>query len=111
VLTSVQGELAHRLVKRLYRLTNKRSATGQIGNRVRREEKARLAFQRKQLRKKKNNEKVDEGTANIDLADRYHVSRSKNDRVDLYNFIQHNERDPAIQVSCSTISNDNADLP
>ncbi|KAJ3515164.1 hypothetical protein NMY22_g14524 [Coprinellus aureogranulatus] len=37
------GELAHRLVKRLYGLTNKRKVANQIGKRVERLERARLA--------------------------------------------------------------------
>ena len=39
----MQGELAHRLVKRLYGLTNKRNIAKQIGNRVQRLERARMA--------------------------------------------------------------------
>jgi hypothetical protein len=44
-----QGELAHRLVKRLYGRTNKRDAMRQIGQRVRRLECARLAADRHRL--------------------------------------------------------------
>ncbi|KAJ3548000.1 hypothetical protein NMY22_g1435 [Coprinellus aureogranulatus] len=41
------GELAHRLVKRLYTMTNKQSVAMQIGRRVRRIERARLARERR----------------------------------------------------------------
>jgi hypothetical protein len=51
-LYSVQGELCHRLVKQLYKLTNKRNAAKQIGSRVRRLERAQAAFHRQRLREK-----------------------------------------------------------
>ena len=44
-----QGELAHRIVKRLYGSTNKRHAGKQIAKRYQRLERARLALDRKQI--------------------------------------------------------------
>ena len=44
-----QGELAHKIVKRLYGSTNKRNAEHQIAKRYRRLERARLALDRKRL--------------------------------------------------------------
>ena len=45
-----QGELAHRLVKRLYGRTNKRDATRQIGQNIRQLERAQLAADHHRLK-------------------------------------------------------------
>ncbi|KAF9543337.1 hypothetical protein CPC08DRAFT_755956 [Agrocybe pediades] len=80
-------------VKRIYRLTNKRirHATMQIGNRVRREEKARRAFEQEQRRK------AIKGHADSDPSDRHHISHSRNERIDIYSFAQSNDQDPALK--------------
>jgi hypothetical protein len=48
-LSGQQGKLAHKIVKRLYGLTNKHKAEPQIAKRYRRLERARLALDRKWL--------------------------------------------------------------
>src|SRR6266704_4656593 len=48
-LSVQQGELAHKIVKRLYGSTNKRKAEHQIAKRYRRLERARLALDWKRL--------------------------------------------------------------
>ncbi|KAF8955098.1 hypothetical protein BDZ97DRAFT_1675233, partial [Flammula alnicola] len=91
------GELAHRLVKRLYGRTNKRAATKQIGKRVRRLERAQLAAQRRQMKKKSKSINVQEDQDPIErnLDERYQISRSKNDPIDIYSYVRANQNDPA----------------
>ena len=52
-LIVLQGELAHRLVKRLYGLTNKRNAPKQIAKRYHRMEMAHQAMERHQMQAKR----------------------------------------------------------
>jgi len=94
-----QGELAHRLVKRLYGRTNKRDATKQIGQRVRRIERARLTADRHRLKTqtKGRGVSVKEDT-DQDLDKRYHMSSTRNDPVDLYSFVCENQGDPAFNA-------------
>jgi hypothetical protein len=99
-LGAPQGELAHRLVKRLYGRTNKRNAARQIGKRVRRLEKAQLAAGRRQLKEKsKHNQINDDEGLEKDLDIRYQISHSKNDPVDIRSYIRMNQGDPAFKVS------------
>ncbi|RDB16223.1 hypothetical protein Hypma_003115 [Hypsizygus marmoreus] len=90
------GELAHRLVKRLYALTNKRAATKQIGKRVRRLQKARLAMERKNLhdRTHQNGQISKEDVVN-DLTLHHRITYSKNHPLDLFSLVQRNSHDPA----------------
>ncbi|KAF8872006.1 hypothetical protein BD779DRAFT_1613865 [Infundibulicybe gibba] len=86
------GELSHRLVKRLYGLTNKRDATKQIGKRYRRLQKARVAWsQRLQLHA---DEEEASRRSNPQL--HHHITQSKNHPIDLLQFVKQNAGDPAI---------------
>ena len=95
-----QGELAHKIVKRLYGLTNKRQATKQIGKRFQRLELARTAFARKRLhnrtRSKATNNVDDRAEGDSDL--RYHISASKNHPLDVYGTVRKHKDDPAYHV-------------
>jgi len=97
-----QGELAHKIVKRLYGSTNKRQAAKQIGKRYRRLEHARAALERKQLhnrtQRKAANNVDDQAEGDSDL--RYHISPSKNHPVDIYGTIHKHKGDPAYHVRC-----------
>ena len=81
-----QGELAHKVVKRLYGSTNKRHAERQIATRYRRLERAHLVLDRKQLhactRQKPMANKDDQAEGDSEL--RYHISPSKNQPVDIF---------------------------
>jgi hypothetical protein len=95
-----QGELAHKIVKRLYGTTNKRNAEHQIAMRVRRLECANLALDRKRLHNRsqqKATEQEDISTGgDPDL--RYHISESKNNPQDIFSTIRSNRGDPAFNV-------------
>ena len=103
-----QGELAHKVVKRLYGSTNKRNAERQIAKRYQRLERARLAIDRKQLhahtmtQQKSMDNKDDQVDGDSDL--RYYISPSKNRPVDIFDTIRNNKGDPAYYV-CLTDSN------
>jgi hypothetical protein len=106
-----QGELAHKVVKRLYGSTNKRHAEQQIAKRYRRLERARLALDRKQLHARTQQKSLDnkddsdqvpvEGDSDL----RYHISPSKNQPVDILDTIRKNRGDPAYHVCRLTDSN------
>jgi hypothetical protein len=102
-----QGELAHKVVKRLYGLTNKRHAERQIAKRYRRLERARLAFDRKQLHARHGTQQKsmdnEDGPMEGDSDLRYHISPSKNQPVDIFDTIRNNRGDPAYHV-CLTFS-------
>ena len=79
--TSVcQGELAHKILKRLYGTTNKHHAEQQIANGYQKLEHACLALHRKQLhahtQQKSMDDKDDQMEGDSDL--QYHISPSKN---------------------------------
>jgi hypothetical protein len=101
-ITGWQGELAHKIVKRLYGTTNKRNAEHQIAKRVRRLERANLALDRKRLQNcsqqnLKATEQEDISTGgDPDL--RYHISESKNNPQDIFSTIRSNRGDPAFNV-------------
>jgi hypothetical protein len=89
-----QGELAHRLVKRLYGRTNKRDVAKQIGRHVRRLEQAQVAEE--QLKMKTG---IDDSIGlEINLDARYQISYSRNDPVDVYAYVHANKGDPAFSV-------------
>ena len=97
-----QGELAHKIVKRLYGSTNKRQAAKQIGKRYRRLEQARLALERKWLhnrtQSKAANNVDDQTEGDPDL--RYYISSSKNHPLDIYGTVHKHKGDPAYHVRC-----------
>jgi hypothetical protein len=81
-----KGELAHRVVKRLYGLTNKRNAIAQIGKKYTRQQIFREA------------EKKEEKEANQSerLGEHHIISRSRNAPVNIFTFVQ--DGDPAKKV-------------
>ncbi|RXW15278.1 hypothetical protein EST38_g10576 [Candolleomyces aberdarensis] len=96
------GELAHRLVKRLYGITNKREVAQQIGNHVRRRERAELAQKvrlkqtqlrnvghRKSIRASKTNDVED----NREL--HWYASANQNSPVDVARLVRSNHGNPA----------------
>ena len=88
-------------MKRLYGRTNKRDATRQIGQRVRRIERAQLAADRHQLKTQSASEgqgiSIEENT-DQDLDKRYHMSSSRKDPLNLYSFVRENQGDPAFNA-------------
>jgi len=85
-----QGELAHKVVKRLYGSTNKRNAELQIAKRYRRLEHARL---------KTTNQEGNQPDGDSEL--RYYISPSKNHPQDILGTLRNNRADPAYHVSFS----------
>jgi hypothetical protein len=106
-----QGELAHKIVKRLYGSTNKRNAEHQIAKRYRRLERARLALDRKRLHSHSKQKTVttnQEDTGNQPDGDselRYYISPSKNHPQDIFGTLRNNRGDPAYQVSFPEYNN------
>ena len=103
----LQGELAHRLVKRLYGLTNKRNAPKQIAKRYRRMERAHRAMARHQMQVKRQHQHLSDLLPPKDGADdhdlRYYISSSQNTVVPLYQMLHRSgaSDDPALKVSLS----------
>ena len=95
-----QGELAHKIVKRLYGSTNKRNAEHQIAKRYRRLERARLALDRKRLhshtKQKATNQEDNQPDGDSEL--RYYISPSKNYPQDIFGTLRNNRGDPAYHV-------------
>lgn len=103
-LTALQGELAHRLVKRLYGLTNKQNAPKQIARRYRRMERARQAMKRHQMQVKRQHQHLSDLLPSNDVSDdpdmRYYISSSQNNVVPLYQMLhRQGSDDPALKVS------------
>jgi hypothetical protein len=95
-----QGELAHKIVKRLYGSTNKRNAEHQIAKRYRRLERARLALDRKRIhshtKQKATNQEDNQPDGDSEL--RYYISPSKNCPQDIFSTLRNNRGDPAYHV-------------
>jgi hypothetical protein len=95
-----QGELAHKIVKRLYRSTNKRNSEPQIAKRYRRLEHARLALDRKRLhnhtKQKTTHQNDNQPDGDSDL--RYYISPSKNHPQGILSTLRDNRGDPAYHV-------------
>src|ERR1700728_4701894 len=102
-----QGELAHKIVKRLYGSTNKRNAEHQIAKHYRRLEHARLALDKKQLhshtKQKTTNQEDNQPDGDSEL--RYYVSPSKNFPQDIFGTLRNNRGDPAYHVRFYTSNN------
>jgi hypothetical protein len=99
-----QGELSHKIVKRLYGSTNKRNAEHQIAKRYRRLERARLAFDRKRINshtkpQKTTNQEDKQPDGDPEL--RYYISPSKNCPQDIFGTLRNNRSDPAYHVRFS----------
>jgi hypothetical protein len=100
IMFSCQGELTHKIVKRLYGSTNKRNAEHQIAKRYRRLEHARLALDKKRLHsltKQKTESNQPAGDSEL----RYYISPSKNHPQDILGTLRNNRGDPAYHVSFS----------
>jgi hypothetical protein len=82
-----QGELAHRLVKQLYSLTNKKNAIQQIGKKYTRQQAFRSAEQQEEK----------EADKTVHLSDHHIISRTKNALLNLLSFAQ-TKGDPAKKV-------------
>ncbi|KAJ3529674.1 hypothetical protein NMY22_g8899 [Coprinellus aureogranulatus] len=116
-ISTQSGELEHRLAKRLYGRTNKRSVTGQIAKRVRRVERARLACERR-LKQQKAGHVVhrekgrfkrrtapiiqpasdpDKEDNDVEAEREFHtyVSCSQNEPINLFELVKSNAEDPA----------------
>ena len=95
-----QGELAHKIVKCLYGLTNKRNAEQQIAKRYQRLERARLALDRKRLHShtKQKTTIQDGNQPDGDSELRYYISPSKNHPQDILSTLHNNRGDPAYHV-------------
>jgi hypothetical protein len=110
LLIFLQGELAHRLAKRLYKLTNKHNPAKQIGKRVRRLEMAQQAMHRRKLREKQHLPKAHSTSHSTPVSDasesdavddsdlRYFVSPSLNEKKDIYGLLKSHSDDPAFKV-------------
>lgn len=120
----LQGELAHRIVKRLYSATNKRHATGQIAKRWQRMQRAQLAWQRRMLEERRlghanlslllnsksrkppaferiqkqgvtDEHKEREELEESDPQLRFHVPAHRRGAVNIFSTLRHNHTDPA----------------
>lgn len=98
-LNFLQGELAHRLVKRLYGLTNKRDAPEQIGRRYRRESHFDVLPCDPSQVDAVRTEHVSM-CDDVDNSPELHhtITNSRNNPVDLASFSGSNARDPAAKV-------------
>ena len=98
MLTTAQGELAYRLVKRLYGRTNKRDATKQIGWHVIQVECAQLAADRQTINKQSQTTSVNDNI-DQDLEKHYQISKTWKDPLNIYDYIYANPGDPAFDIS------------
>lgn len=83
------------MVKRLYGLTNKRYATKQIANRVRRHEE--LMIQKEQTNGTQHRTPDSEGETDSDL--HYCISMNQNNPIDLYDLTRRHREDAAYEVN------------
>lgn len=99
-LSRWQGELAHKIVKRLYGTTNKRNAGHQIAKRYRRLERASWAGRSQRVHnhiKRKTTVQEDDGLdGNLEL--RYYISPTQNHPQDIVSTVCENKGDPAYHV-------------
>ncbi|KAJ3821654.1 hypothetical protein F5880DRAFT_1485705 [Lentinula raphanica] len=96
--TSTQtGELAHRVVKRLYGIGNKKKDPKQIGRRLRRVEWSKRVFDNRGIHtKRRQNQRVlNPENANEVLAAHHHIGRMSKQKHNLGSFIQKYRDDPA----------------
>ncbi len=113
-----QGELAHKVVKRLYGSTNKRNAEPQIAKGYRRLQRAHLSLDGEQAsnpikqkerdqknkqkerdrkdKQKKRDQKDNQPDADSDL--KYYISPSKNNPQDIFSTLHNHRGDPAYYV-------------
>lgn len=84
----LEGELAHRFIKRLYGLTNKKNAMAQIAKKYSRHQALRCAERQEEQ----------EASSMIRFKDHHIISKSQNTPLPLFEFVQTNSHDPAIKV-------------
>jgi hypothetical protein len=88
--------LAHCLVKRLYRRTNKHDATKQIGKHVRQLEHAQqAAAEQNKVNISKN---INDSMMEQELDAHHQISKSWNDPLNIYLYVYANQGDPAFVV-------------
>lgn len=112
-------------MKRLYGTTNKRRIEKQIGTRVRRIERAKLAAQRREQRLRlvqmrqvvhgegttsatvtgKHREQSAEPDVEEDRDPRYYISPSRNNGFDLSQLLKENRGNPAYEVCTHSLQN------
>ncbi|KAJ7806432.1 hypothetical protein B0H14DRAFT_2299816, partial [Mycena olivaceomarginata] len=95
-----QGESLHRLVKRLYAVSNKRDFESQIARRVMRLQRAR---QNDALRgRKKHSHHVGfsqrDPLGETPIEFHHHTSRNRRYPIDIHQFVQKNKSDPAMHA-------------
>ena len=96
VFIIVQGEFAHRVVKRLFALTNKKDAVTQIATKYRREARS------SDTRATRVNRQLDlEQTEAVAPELHHHISHSRNSPLNIKRFLHLNNGDPAKKVSFS----------
>lgn len=86
-----QGEQAHRTVKRLYGLTNKRNVMHQIG----------AKYTRQQVFRKAEQQEIHDAHKPEDVEKHHIVSHTKNNSINIYSFVRENLSDPAKKVRLS----------
>ena len=99
----MQGELAHRLVKRLYGLTNKKDAPEQIARHYRRAHH----FNGSDIADPSSDELASRREDECDSPDFHHtISTSRNNPTELASFSSNSTQDPAAKVGpCAPLQN------
>ncbi|KAJ7173701.1 hypothetical protein C8R46DRAFT_893463 [Mycena filopes] len=95
---SPQGELAHRLVKLLYRRTNKNNAIKQVTKLERRQKRLRKARAAADSPRRRHAHHVafsDKDGARAGVEVHHHISPSRNHRHHIVSFVHENASDPA----------------
>ena len=108
-LTSLQGELAHRLVKHFYGRTNKKCAIQQITRHERRHVRLRRAREAAASPRRQHTHHVafsqNDPLTRSEVGLHHHMSDSKNFPHHLMSFVQQQQHDPAKKVIHFTFSN------
>ncbi|KAJ3886660.1 hypothetical protein GG344DRAFT_81499 [Lentinula edodes] len=91
------GELAHRVVKKLYGLGNKKKDPRQIGRRLRRLEWAKRAFDRRGIHTKRRRQQglLNPGNAAELLTAHHHIGKSDRNKHNIGFFVKAYQDDPA----------------
>ena len=101
VTGNIQGEVSHRDPKASFARTSKKDYVKQLARIERRH--ARIRCIRERLYRAQPSsfpvvKQNDIASGNASLEDRYQVGQSQNNPVDIFEFLQNNTGDPAIQV-------------
>ncbi|KAJ3725384.1 hypothetical protein C8R42DRAFT_718902 [Lentinula raphanica] len=91
------GELAHRVVKKLYNLGNKKQDPKQIGCRLRRIDWSQRVFDRRGIHTKRQQQQRALNTKNAAelLAAHHHIGRHSKHKYNIGSFVQQHRDDPA----------------